>query len=189
MRPDFEKIVQAINYYADLNPEKKISKLHVLKIVFFADRYHLRMYGRMITQDKYFAMQYGPVASMTKNVFEFLNVSQEQKKYAALFLRPVDDHDVISIKKPDLEVFSKTDLEALDAAWSVYCKHKSKIIAFTHCFPEWKNKAKSLDTERSVEINCADFFLPAPANVEYCPADEKRLELNREHFAEFAYLM
>lgn len=189
MRAEYEKIVQAINYFAERNPGKKISKLHVLKIIFLADRYHLRMYGRMLTQDRYFAMQYGPVASMTKNVFEFLNITQEQKKYAAQYLRPVDDHDVVSIKKPDMDVFSKTDIEALDAAWDVYSKHKSTIVAFTHRFPEWKNKEKNLDSERSVEMNLLDFFLPVSANTEYCPADEKRLELNREHFAETAYLM
>ena len=49
---DYKKAVQAINFFARKNGGK-ITKLEVLKLIFFADRYHLRKYGRPITNDQY----------------------------------------------------------------------------------------------------------------------------------------
>jgi len=49
------KATQALNVLAR-NSGGTISKLKALKLVFFADRYHLRKYGRAIINDRYFAM-------------------------------------------------------------------------------------------------------------------------------------
>lgn len=44
--------------------------MKALQLVYFADRYHLRKFGRPITNDEYFAMPYGPVASGAKDIAE-----------------------------------------------------------------------------------------------------------------------
>ena len=64
---NIKTIVQSIYYLLD-NTNKSLDKLSILKLVFFADRYHIRKYARTITNDTYYAMQYGPVASNVKKV-------------------------------------------------------------------------------------------------------------------------
>lgn len=56
---NYRKITQALNYLATKNPDKKINKLKAIKLVWIADRYHLRKYGRPITWDTYEAMPLG----------------------------------------------------------------------------------------------------------------------------------
>ena len=188
--PDYEKIVQMMNYFArKVGRENKISKLICLKIIFLADRYHLRMYGRTVTGDHYVAMQYGPVASDSKRTFEFLGIPSFAQKYASSYLNPVDDHDIVSVKVPDLDVFSETDIEAMDVALKTFSKHKNSIVEFTHGFPEWKKHEEQLQQVKAQNMDLADFFLDAPPENEYCPADAERVRLNRLHFEEMSQVL
>lgn len=184
--PDYEKIIQMINFFARRRTTKRISKLICLKVIYLADRYHLRMYGRTITGDRYVAMQYGPVASDSKRTFEFLGIPPQMQEYASLYLTPVDDRNIVSAREPDLDVFSETDLEAMQAALKTFSEHKDRIVDFTHCFPEWKKHEESLKRVKVQEMDLADFFLPAPADKEYCPADAERVRMNKLFFEEMA---
>ena len=188
--PDYEKIVQMINYFArKVGRGNKISKLICLKIIFLADRYHLRMYGRTVTGDHYVAMQYGPVASDSKRTFEFLGIPAYAQKYASSYLTPEEDHDILSVQPPDLDVFSETDIEAMDAALKTYAKHRIGIVHFTHGFPEWKKHEEQLQQVKAQDMDLSDFFLSAPAANEYCPADAERVRLNKLHFEEMARVL
>ena len=187
MMPDYEKIVQMINFFARKgNVNNRISKLICLKIIYLADRYHLRMYGRTITGDHYVAMQYGPVASDSKRTFEFLGIPARMLEYASSYLTPEHDNKVVSVREPDMNVFSETDIEAMNAAWETYCKRKKAIVAFTHCFPEWKKHEEELQNVKVQNMDFADFFLAAPKEKEYCPAEGERLELNKRHYEEMS---
>lgn len=188
MRPDYEKIIQSINYFARKQNNNKISKLYFLKLIFLADRYHLRMYGRTITNDHYVAMQYGPVASETKSTFEFLNIPEPMQAYAAEYLLPAEDSWITSRKEVDSEVFSETDMEALEAAWSTFKKHRN-LVSFTHNFPEWSRHEQKLATYNASKMELEDFFMDAPKGVEYCPATPERVAMNRDFFMEMAHLM
>src|SRR5882724_2767190 len=61
------KATQALNFFAR-KAGGRINKMKALKLVYFADRYHLRKYGRPVVGDEYLAMNYGPVASGTKDL-------------------------------------------------------------------------------------------------------------------------
>lgn len=190
MIPDYEKIVQMMNYFARrVGRGNRISKLICLKIIFLADRYHLRMYGRTVTGDHYVAMQYGPVASDSKRTFEFLGIPGYAQQYASAYLNPVEDHDIVSVKAPDLDVFSDTDIESMDAALNTYANHRSSIVEFTHGFPEWKKHEDQLKQVKAQNMDLADFFLDAPPENEYCPADPERVRLNKIHFEEMAQVL
>jgi uncharacterized phage-associated protein len=63
------KAAQALNYFAR-QEGGSINKLKALKLLFFADRYHLRKFGRPVSECTYFAMAHGPVASEAKNIAE-----------------------------------------------------------------------------------------------------------------------
>lgn len=56
---DFEKTVMMINGFARKENGESIDKLNVLILIFPADRYHLRKFGRMISNGTDYAMQRG----------------------------------------------------------------------------------------------------------------------------------
>src|SRR5450756_1986162 len=63
------KATQALNFLARQSGGR-INKLKALKLMFFADRYHLRKFGRPVSECAYYAMTHGPVASEAKQVAE-----------------------------------------------------------------------------------------------------------------------
>lgn len=187
--PDYEKIVQMINFFARRMRTHRISKLICLKIIFLADRYHLRMYGRTITGDRYVAMQYGPVASDSKRTFEFLGIPAQMLEYASSYLTPQEDNAVVSVREPDLDVFSETDIEAMNEAWKTFLNNRERIVDYTHQFPEWSKHKEELKHVKVQKMDFADFFLNVPKRVEYCPADSERVALNKLHFEEMAQVV
>ncbi|MBR3650596.1 MAG: SocA family protein [Victivallales bacterium] len=186
MYPDYHKIVQSINYFARHHENHIIGKLVFLKLMFLADRYHVRMYGRLISNSHYLAMKYGPVASESKKTFEFLELPEVERKYASDFLEQVSRNSVKSMRDVQDDVFSETDKEALSVAWMTYQRFP-KIVDYTHRFPEWKKHIHELVGNKVVTMNLEDFFLPV--DDDYCPAAGERLELNRECFLEMMSIM
>ena len=76
---DTKIILQAVYYLS--TKLGTIDKLHAIKYFYFADKYHLMKYSRMITNDTYYAMKMGPVASNVKNILsndDFDNPEEEQ---------------------------------------------------------------------------------------------------------------
>ena len=136
----FEKSVQVLNWLARQNGGR-IGKLRALKLVFFADRYHLRKYGRMVTEDEYWAMKYGPVPSVTKEVagLSFIDGDSEDARYAARFLNveaPNGKPQVVSLAPVDRSALSDTDVEALAFAWDTFGR-RHDLVEQTHVYPEW----------------------------------------------------
>src|SRR5207244_13054003 len=88
------KSTQALNYFARLSARgapQPLNKMKALKLLFFADRYHLRKYGRPVTDCAYFAMKNGPVASAAKNIAEESGRLRPQpRSYARSFVRASD---------------------------------------------------------------------------------------------------
>ena len=182
MKADTRKIIQFINFFAVQAPFREVGKLHMLKYVYFADRYHLRKYGRLVTGDTYYAMQYGPVASATKEIIEFKR--KDALEYAHCYLEPVDSNTVRSIAPVDDKVFSETDREAIRTAMALSARIGDPV-AYTHRFPEWKKHEPSLTGIKSrVPMDVIDFFEKAPKGVEYCVVESDLLSMNKESFLE-----
>jgi len=95
--PQKAEATQALNFFA-LRSGGQVNKLKALKLVYFADRYHLRRFGRPITGDEYLAMPFGPVASGAKDLTEMSEfLSEEERTYGEEFLAPVDQHTFRSV--------------------------------------------------------------------------------------------
>src|SRR5207253_6716088 len=89
------KSTQALNYFAHKAasgaPIRKLNKMKALKLLFFADRYHLRKYGRLVSDCAYFAMKHGPVASEAKNVAEeSAGLGNRSRSYARRYVHKDD---------------------------------------------------------------------------------------------------
>ncbi len=185
---DFKKTVQTVNFFARKSHGKDISKLDVLKLIFLADRYHLRKYGRAVTGDDYWAMELGPVPSVAKNICDACALEPSELEYVKRYLDSKEQNKKVhSRAQYDGALFSESDIEAMEAAWKVKSNLKKgeSLPAFTHHFPEWKRfETKIRLGDARVHMQMEDFFLPGPKEkgYEYCPAPQKLVELNKEFF-------
>jgi hypothetical protein len=137
-------------YFFACKAQGSINKIKALNLVYLADRYHLRRYGRPITGDTYFAMPQGPMAHGTKDLMERdPMLSHEERAYSALYITPIDRYDYCATnpeKKPEsYTIFSKSDRIALRWTWKTFGSLKTADLAkYTRRYPEWKHHEKSL---------------------------------------------
>ncbi len=184
---DYRKATQALNYFAK-KAGGKITKLNVLKLVYLADRYHLRKYGRPIFSDAYWAMEWGPVASSVKDITEFSG-SEEEISYANNYIAPLagESHPTIqSIKPEDVNVFSDSDVEALEFVQNTFAKLSlTEILKECHKYPEWKKFEEALKSKTvSRELmSYADFF-ENPATEDKYKLEPDHLKSSKEIFEE-----
>jgi len=188
MKGDYRKATQAINYLATKFPNSTINDLVAIKLIWLADRYHLRRFGRPVVWDQYFAMGKGPVNTLVKDIAEKTSyLKDEARQYSDEYIKRVSQYNIKSISDPDLSVFSQTDLEALNFAFSqLGDMEKFDIVKYTHEFPEWsKHKTELTDTRRMVEMDFSDFFLDPTSNIDN-PFNEtpEQLKESREVFEE-----
>jgi uncharacterized phage-associated protein len=173
------KATQALNYLAR-REGGSINKLKALKLVYFADRYHLRRFARPIIGDEYLAMNYGPVPSGTKDLAEMGDfLGEEEASYAKAFLRPIDRYTYASEQPVEEQVFSQSDREALAWAWDRFGKLDGFTLAeMTHAYPEWKRHESALTAKLATRapMNYRDFLDDPPAGIEPCHplTDEER---------------
>jgi hypothetical protein len=168
----YKKATQALNFFAR-KAGGRLSKMKALKLVFFADRYHLRKYGRLITNDEYWAMDYGPVASNTKDLAEMSSFLGEQEKvYAEKFLMAEDVNHQFASKAPvDEEALTLSDLEAMTFAWDTFGR-RTGLVDLAREYPEWKRFEDELMSRRvsRIRIRYEDFFENPPAGINPCHA-------------------
>lgn len=142
----YQKAIQALNYFA-LKEGGEMNKMKALKLVYFADRYHLRKYGRPITNDTYFALPYGPVASACLNLLNAGEFETSESKYRDTYLEKLSHYTYSSNAAVESEHFSETDQEALQYAWDTYRNQDQfQLAEKTHEFPEWKKHAAALNS-------------------------------------------
>jgi len=187
---NYKKAVQALNFFA-LKEGGQINKMKAIKLIFIADRYHLRKYGRPIINDEYFAMSYGPVASGVKDIAEMSDfLGPKEKKYAEKFLI-VPDRYYVKAKGTELgNVFSKSDLVALSFSWDKFGGiPEFELSEITHEYPEWRKHKNRLKTQSRVRMNYEDFFEDPPENIEKCyPLSSQDKDNGIEQLKEQAYL-
>lgn len=147
-RPKLEKIVELMLHLAHQCPGA--DKYQAVKFFYLADREHLKRYGRPITYEKYYAMEYGPVAS---TVLDLLNGKlgvlkpiglkelpfgteagrTPDGKYATTFIRQPK-------REIDRDMFSRSDLAVFD---EVVAKYKDAsfddLFKATHEHFAWIN--------------------------------------------------
>lgn len=184
---NFKKAVQALNYLASKNGGN-INKMKAIKLIWLADRLHLRKYGRTITGDQYFAMINGPVPSATRDILESsVFLTDSASDYASEYISFIDRYNFRSIHEPIINVFSKTDLESLDLIHEYYnhLDHFS-LSEFSHKFPEWIKYEVALKKGISSRftIDLYDFFENKIETGELFQDEEEGLKLTKAIYEE-----
>jgi uncharacterized phage-associated protein len=187
---NYKKSTQALNYFA-LKEGGQINKMKVLKLIYFADRYHLRKYGRLITNDNYVAMKHGPVPSITKDIAESNDFLDEiPKDYSLKFIEPIDNRVLKTVGKIDKNVFSESDLEALQFAWDVFGHfNQFELRDLTHLYPEWLRHKDTITIESWSAMLLLDFLKDPIKDANKCfelSAEDK--DIRREQIIELAHI-
>ena len=181
-----QKCTQALNFFAR-KQGGRINKMKTFKLVFLADRYHMRKYGRFITNDNYFAMEYGPVPSNTKEIAESNDfLDEEIKEYSSQYINPVNNLELDSTNEVDLEIFSESDIESLNFAWEKFGHlDQFELADLSHSYPEW-SKYKSVIVRGSCyPMNPLDFLKDPVDPVDKCyELDNEDKKLIKEQILE-----
>ena len=128
---DFAKALEALLYVASNAPIP--DRFHLCKILYFADRFHLEKYLRFIYGETYVAMRHGPVPSKAFNIMRSTPDEEPRDIFA-------DDFLVVGRRAPNMEVFSESDVEALDWAIRTYGKKTvSALRRISHNDTVWKS--------------------------------------------------
>ena len=101
-----DKALAVVLYLAIRTPRP--SFMSIAKLMYFADKTYLERYGRMISTDRYVAMQHGPVPSNTYNLM------RDSQPYSQYGFRVVDSYFIEAIDAPDLGLLAGQEIECLD---------------------------------------------------------------------------
>lgn len=175
----YKKTVQALNFFARKAKEdgKKLYKTNALKLLFFADKKHLRDYLRTITGDRYTAMQMGPVAMNAKELIETQQKGEETEaediQYANEYIASTSPAwiwnqksgiEITSKKEVNERSLSETDREILNFIWNTYKKYlqpgKEELWEKTHDYPEGRKFEENNNTW--TEIKEEELFSSIP---------------------------
>jgi uncharacterized phage-associated protein len=116
-----EKMVATLTFLAQRVSD--LDAMKTVKLLFFADRTHLRKYGRPILGDTYYGMDHGPVPSATFDVIKEAfyqtgrDVSTDTMNLLAEYLdvdRGGDRPRFVARQAPDMDWLSASDIEALE---------------------------------------------------------------------------
>lgn len=185
---NYKKSVQALNFFA-IKEGGAINKMKALKLIWLADRHHLRRYARPILNDIYIAMQRGPVASNTKDFIEDNSyVSKIESNYRNAYIQTSQDvkHTFTSLQSVDDSIFSQTDLEVMESVYQRYGNlDKWRLSELSHQFPEWKRFEQALKNENKsrFEMDYKDFFQSA-SDTDDLEVDEEIVALSKEIYLE-----
>ena len=120
----YKKATQILNFFLTKAKQEKgrktLYKTHLLKLLYLADRVHIRKYGTLVTNAEYQAWQYGQISPTAKNVIENIADKEDRSadvKYADAFIsasRIPNDPSKIKLetkKEVDWAIIAKTERE------------------------------------------------------------------------------
>ncbi len=196
-RFDPEKLVQALAFFSHRGIGD-LDKMKAAKLLFHADKYHLLKFGRPIIGDQYACMEYGPVPSASLNVMNdvvaadphFPPVAKEVfDQYVTVERSLFRKYPVFRAKKnPDLDVFSDSDLEALEYSLKTYGSKTSwELSEDSHEEPAWKLANAHRQPGSSVIMDYRLFFEGHPEAADMLRFVEAQQE-NRDAAEELSEL-
>jgi uncharacterized phage-associated protein len=189
MEFNLKKWVQVMNLFAHLEKKhtnKSIDKLKMLKLVWVADRLHLRKYWKPIVWDTYFAMEMWPVASGITYIFDLDKeaINEENIVYIKRYLKKFS-YKLIAEKEVDYSLLSDSNVEIIEKAYlEFWNNNSSKLINITHKYPEWKKHEQDVNNWKIVPMSYLDFFENTPAQDQIFDMNVDDLEITKEIFIE-----
>jgi len=138
-----------------------LTKLKLMKVLYFIDKEHLIQYGRFVTGEHYVKMQFGPVSTDILTIIENIEglgdecpLSPEDREYFLGHLGVGSDkyRRITCIKAPDLDELSESEIEVVDQIVARYRTTTAReLVEISHHESAWLN-AFDLGTLRYEDI-------------------------------------
>lgn len=178
------RIAQALGFLLNLDDNHKMNRLKLIKLLWAADRIHIRKYGRTITNlNDYYAMPHGPVCSLALDIAQMNDIALNDDDISYLndyFTSDIKDTSMQ--KNPGEDRLSDSDKKALKEAWKKFKDENPFELAdnISHKYPEW---AKYGTTSGRQPIDMENFF-ENPRDDIYFEEDAETLEAAHEIYKE-----
>lgn len=120
-RMNYEKAVETIIWLAKQKPG--IDIYHVAKVIFYAEKMHINQYARPIIGDTYRCVDYGPMPSGVHDLItkdSWLSPDHLKLVNDTLLIEESPYPQIKSLRNPNMEYFSGTDLECLKKSLREY---------------------------------------------------------------------
>ncbi len=122
---DRKKALEVLIYTSKKEP----NYYDTLKIIYFADRYHLEKYGRFICGDNYIAMKSGPVPSGIYDIINDVKLKRNDEFNNDFTI--INEYTIKPLREPNMKKLSKSDIEAIDKSFEenkdlTYIEKKNK---------------------------------------------------------------
>jgi len=174
-----ERALESLLYVAAKLPRPTLHSIS--KMLYFADKRHLDMHGRLLYGDEYVAMEYGPVPSQIYDVLKAVGGTESCRPNLAALVEnakislSVTGYSIRPLRDGDAMEFSDSDQECLDWALEKYghCSF-DELTELSHAEEAWKQTAKNAPITveamtpgaRKREALLADLRDPFPGTAE-----------------------
>jgi uncharacterized phage-associated protein len=170
---DIRKAIAATGFLCKLN-EGQLNVLHLIKMLYAADRTALITWHRTITGDKFYSMKNGPVLSRIYDLMCGRVFGSDMEAWDEVF-NPRDGN-IISLKIEDVDLgsLSEREMELLEKAFKKFKNVPAgQLVAFLHkVLPEWKDPGNS-----SVPIDPRDILFQSGLTEQEVNEIEQELDL------------
>ena len=138
---NFDRTLQAAAYLLKLADKQEMRYIHLIKMLYIADRQFLAERGYPITGDQPVAMRLGPVLSSTLNLIknEHRRISRHLiNKWQRHIHTPNGSYVVQLISDPGISELGRASMSKLDDIFEKYGKsYHFDVVDVTHEFEEW----------------------------------------------------
>lgn len=172
-----DKVAQAIIYFLEAGVAH-LGKTKLMKLMFFADKYHLEHYAKSLFHDTYLKMPFGPVPIVTLNTIDSVN-EVEREDFEPLvqqLLHWVDVQEVgeSRVRKMRFEAkcafdarwFSRSELETLSYIAETFKDHTAVVLSeLSHQLPAYfQTENNNIISEAMIAPQHADFLMQLAAD-------------------------
>jgi hypothetical protein len=167
-----EKVIQTLAYIQRKTGTE--SKLDLIKYLFFSDRVNIRRHFSLVSNDCYYALKFGPVASETLDILdkheEYLNYPDDI--WQMLEKITIKDKRTRIINETNTDLLSRNEMNSIDFIADIF-KKDMPLVDFTHEYPEWKRYENVFKNRYAskININIEDFF--TNPDINYSPLLQK----------------
>ena len=148
----------------------RIEYLHLLKLMYEADKQAAIQFGLPITFDRWTAMKNGPVLSKTLNV---IKQPSDVDGYWPTYIQK-QGFDVVLTHHPGNGELSEAEEEVIDAAFAKYGNENQwKVVRLLHLDPEWKPEWDLPDFDTSVPMDYLEVLRANGASEDHISAFEE----------------
>jgi putative zinc finger/helix-turn-helix YgiT family protein len=152
-RLSLEKVVNSILYFCSSG----IFKTKLLKLLFYADFKHFKLYSNSITGLRYVHLPHGPVPDKFEHILAAMTCDMKNIIVEEVVFDSFVGEKVVSTEQPVLELFSDSELRVLNDVSRYFLKFTAKQI-----------RDYSHDEEAYLETNMLE-------NISYKYADSLRM--------------